>query len=74
MKPRLRPIFVLTPEPNARGELDAALDTLAEAFAEQFIARARAEVCGGAPSPTRGQTTRGRPQTQALVPQDGATQ
>jgi hypothetical protein len=70
VKPRLRPIFVLTPEPNARGELDAALDTLAEALAEQFIARARAEVCGSAPSPTRRQPTRDH--RQAQPPQDGA--
>jgi hypothetical protein len=64
VKPRLRPIFVLTPERDARRELDAALDTLADAMAEQILDRARAEVCGGNAPPSRSSST---PVTQALV-------
>ncbi len=51
VKPKLRPIFVLSPEPEARRELDAALDTLADAIADQILSRARAEVCGDAATP-----------------------
>jgi len=64
VKPRLRPIFVLTPERGARGELDAALDTLADAMAEQILDRARAEVCGGSTPPSRSSSA---PVTLALV-------
>jgi len=64
VKPRLRPIFVLTPSSDARRELDAALDTLADAMAEQILDRARAEVCGDRAAPSHSDIT---PVTQALV-------
>jgi len=54
LKPRLRPVFVLSPEPGAQRELDAALDTLADALADKILSRARAEVCGGSAPPSRG--------------------
>ena len=49
MKPKLRAYFVLSPEPEARRELDAALDSLADALAERIVSQARAEVAGRSP-------------------------
>ena len=53
MKPKLCAFFVLSPEPEARRELDAALDSLADALAERIVSQARAEVDGRGPEQAR---------------------